>query len=346
MSSRNKGLACGGLFLLLTVAAFALLLRGQDPGQLWSALIQADPRWLAVGAGCMACYFCCEARNIRTGLSLFGSSASYPACLRYALTGFFFSSITPSASGGQPMQLLAMHQDGHPAAPGVLALLTEFFSFQLAGAVLAVGGFLLCRQELLALDKAVQLCFLVGAGLNLVVVLLLCTALFSPRLLPFLWGKLMIPAGKLFPRRAEGWAAWGRAQWADLRRCTHCYRTNKKKLAGMVAVSLLQLAACHSIPYWVYLAFGLENARLVGVIGMQAVLFLSVSSLPLPGAVGLSEGGFLLLYRSLFPPALISGAMILSRVLSFYLCLAVSGAALCASCLFRSSRKNAPASCE
>ena len=182
MSSRNKGLACGGLFLLLTVAAFALLLRGQDPGQLWSALIQADPRWLAVGAGCMACYFCCEARNIRTGLSLFGSSASYPACLRYALTGFFFSSITPSASGGQPMQLLAMHQDGHPAAPGVLALMTEFFSFQLAGTVLAVGGFLLCRQELLALDKAVQLCFLVGAGLNLVVVLLLCTALLSPPL--------------------------------------------------------------------------------------------------------------------------------------------------------------------
>ena len=185
-----------------------------------------------------------------------------------------------------------------------------------------------------------------GAGLNLVVVLLLCTALLSPRLLPFLWGKLMIPAGKLFPRRAEGWAAWGRAQWADLRRCTHCYLTNKKKLSGMVAVSLLQLAACHSIPYWVYLAFGLENASLVGVIGMQAVLFLSVSSLPLPGAVGLSEGGFLLLYRSLFPPALISGAMILSRVLSFYLCLAVSGAALCASCLFRSSGKNAPASCE
>lgn len=346
MGSRKKGLACGALFLLLTVLAFAFLLRGQDPAQLRAALAQADPRWLAAGAGCMACYFCWEARNIQTGLAMFGSAASYPSCLRYALTGFFFSSITPSASGGQPMQLMAMHQDGHPAAPGVLALLTEFFSFQLAGTILAVGGFFLCRQELLALDKAMQLCFLVGAGLNLAVVLLLCAALLSPRLLPFLWGRLMIPARRLFPRRAEGWDAWGQAQWADLRRCTHCYRSNKKRLAGMVAVSLLQLAACHSIPYWVCLAFGLESASLPGVIGMQAVLFLSVSSLPLPGSVGLSEGGFLLLYRSLFPHALLSGAMVLSRALSFYLCLAVSGAALCAASVLPSARKNVPVSCK
>ena len=33
-------------------------------------------------------------------------------------------------------------------------------------------------------------------------------------------------------------------------------------------------------------------------VGLQAVLFLSVSSLPLPGAVGLTEGGFLLLYQT------------------------------------------------
>ena len=61
------------------------------------------------------------------------------------------------------------------------------------------------------------------------------------------------------------------------------------------------------------------------MIALQAVLFLSVSSLPLPGAVGLSEGGFLLLYQTVFPAAVLPGAMLLSRSVSFYLFLLLIG---------------------
>lgn len=128
----KKGIACGGLFLALLGLTFYILLSDQDPGKLWTALGQAEWSWLAVGAACMMLFFCCEAKNIQTGLGLFGSPAPYASCLLYAITGFFFSSVTPSASGGQPMQLYAMYRDGHAPAPGALALLTDFFSFQLA----------------------------------------------------------------------------------------------------------------------------------------------------------------------------------------------------------------------
>ena len=52
---------------------------------------------------------------------------------------------------------------------------------------------------------------------------------------------------------------------------------------------------------------------------------LSVSSLPLPGAVGVTEGGFSVLFQGLFPSALLGCAMILSRLASFYVPLVVSG---------------------
>ena len=152
----------------------------------------------------MVVFFLCEAKNIQRGLSLFGSPAPYRSCLLYAVTGFFFSSVTPSASGGQPMQLYAMYRDGHSPAHGALALLLEFFSFQLAAVTLGVGGFLLHKSQLLAMPRGVLLCFLVGAVLNLVVVFLLAGAVISPRLLPALGRGLMVPASRFFPRRASG----------------------------------------------------------------------------------------------------------------------------------------------
>ena len=54
-------------------------------------------------------------------------------------------------------------------------------------------------------------------------------------------------------------------------------------------------------------------------VGVQAVLFISVSALPLPGSVGVSESGFLTLFKLLFPVTVLNEAMLLSRGVSFYL---------------------------
>lgn len=205
------------------------------------------------------------------------------------------------------------------------ALLTDFFSFQLAAVFWASVGFFLHHAQLIRLGNGVWLCFAFGAVLNLLVVVALCGAVFSPRALPTLWGWLMRPARRLFPQRAEGWRRWGEKQWKDLRQCTRCYRTHKRQLGKMFLTSLVQLAAYHSVPFWVYLAFGLQGQSFWAMVGLQGVLFLSVSSLPLPGAVGLTEGGFLLLYQTIFPGALLPSAMLLSRTVSFYFFLLLSG---------------------
>ena len=232
----KKGIACGGLFLALLGLTFYILLSDQDPGKLWTALGQAEWSWLAVGAACMMLFFCCEAKNIQTGLGLFGSPAPYASCLLYA-----------------------MYRDGHAPAPGALALLTDFFSFQLAAVFWASVGFFLHHAQLVRLGNGVWLCFAFGAALNLLVVLALCGAVFSPRALPTLWGWLMRPARRLFPHRAESWRRWGERQWKDLRQCTRCYRTHKRQLGKMFLTSLVQLAAYHSVPFWVYLAFGMQG---------------------------------------------------------------------------------------
>lgn len=329
------------LFPALVLVSLWLLLRGQDPGQLRAVLGRADPRWLCAGVAAMAVYFGLEGRNLRTALTVFGADAPYRDCLSYALIGFFFSSVTPSATGGQPMQLLAMHRRGIDPAPGALALLTEFFSFQIVAVLYGTAGAVLSWRLLGQLHSGLWLFFLLGALLDLAVLLALALAVRSPGLAPALWRRLRPLVRRLLPRRCGRIEAWGRAQWRDLRRCVGCYRGHGRRLASLLATDVLRFTAYHSVPFWVALALGVEGAALVPMLAVQAVLFLSVASLPLPGAVGASEGGFLLLYAAFFPQELLSGAMLLSRGVSFYLFLLIgalaSGAAAFSSPVARLS---------
>ncbi len=52
---------------------------------------------------------------------------------------------------------------------------------------------------------------------------------------------------------------------------------------------------------------------------MQAILYTTVSSLPLPGAIGVSETLFLKIFGITFGKNILSSAMLLYRFVSFYL---------------------------
>ena len=56
---------------------------------------------------------------------------------------------------------------------------------------------------------------------------------------------------------------------------------------------------------------------------MQSVLYTTVSGIPLPGSIGVSETLFLKLYGVAFGTALLSGAMLLYRFVSFYFYLVI-----------------------
>ena len=57
---------------------------------------------------------------------------------------------------------------------------------------------------------------------------------------------------------------------------------------------------------------------------MQAVLFATVSGIPSPGAVGVSEGGFIELFKKFYPKNQIASSMLLCRGINFYLFVLIS----------------------
>ena len=71
---------------------------------------------------------------------------------------------------------------------------------------------------------------------------------------------------------------------------------------------------------------------------MQAVLFATVSGIPSPGAVGVSEGGFMKLFKKFYPKDKVASSMLLCRGVNFYLFVIVSCVIVIISS-FRDKRK-------
>ena len=70
------------------------------------------------------------------------------SCIKYSFVGFFYSGITPSATGGQPMQLYYMQKEGHKVSDSSVVLMTVAVVYKLVLA-LRVAILLFYRTQLM-----------------------------------------------------------------------------------------------------------------------------------------------------------------------------------------------------
>ena len=348
------------VFLALAGLTVRFLHREYSLASVLSSIKEADPIWLLPGVGAMALFFVCEGANIGRSLRLAGHNISRIDEIRYAMAGFFFSSITPSASGGQPMQLYFMHKDRLPLSHSSLALLTELTSFQAAAATLALAGLVCQRGSVLAAGSGMGASAgastaagpgsglagfgagggggLAAAGGILTTAVLAAGILISAAALVFLLFMIFSPSAariaispvlwltdKINPQNAATVRTRLLRGICEYHRASAYITKNPRAMARIFFTSLLQLVAYFSITFCICRSLGITGIYWAEVTLCQAALYVAVSTLPLPGAVGVTEGGFAVIFASLIPPELMGVAIILSRLISFALPLLASG---------------------
>ena len=101
-------------------------------------------------------------------------------------------------------------------------------------------------------------------------------------------------------------------------------KSNLLLVLKTLLTTYVQYILYYSISYWVYCSFGLSEHSIFEIITMQSVLYATVSGIPSPGAVGVSEGGFIGIFSRVYSDTMINGAMLLSRGINFYLFVLIS----------------------
>ena len=324
---KKKSLWLGALFLLIlggaTVYVIYKELEGQD---IIGTLINANIWWVLAAILAMAVYAVCDGINISRCLKLDGYKISFAQMMKYSFAGFFFSSITPSSTGGQPGQLYFMAKDKLKVSHSAFTLLCALLSFQCAAVFLGVIGVICSHGEVFKLQGRFAYVFPIGFALNLAIIAFLICVLFTRRLAGFFIGiglwfiKLRgIKPGERFKFLRS---------FASYRKASALLKKNKSVFVKMLITSLVQLILFHSVTFFCAHAIGCSDLDWFTVLRTQASLFISVSSLPLPGAAGVTEYGYALFYSGLIRTGLMGSVMLLSRFCSFTLPLVWSGLGL------------------
>ncbi len=309
------------IFILLIILTFSLVLKDQDVSQIFSIVAKVKKQYILLAVVAMSIYILGEAVNITRILKELGEKSKFISNIRYTLIGFFFSAITPAASGGQPMEIYYMHKDDISVAHSTLALLMQLCSLQIVtitvGIASAVIHFDVLKSGLIYL-------LILGILLNSSALMLLIIAIFSKRLSKGLI-KFVVKLLKFFRiPNVEKKQEKLEKELESYQTSARYIKEHKILMLKTVLTTVVQMIAYYSVPYWVYLAFGLTEHGIFEILTLQAVLYATVSGIPSPGSVGVSEGGFLGIFRNTFPEAVISSAMLLTRVANFYLFIIIS----------------------
>ena len=321
-SKVKKTLLNIALFLLLIILTFWLILKDQNTEEIMLAVDKAKKQYLLIGMVAMTIFISCEAINVRRILKGLGEKTTFFKNLKYALIGFFFSAITPAATGGQPMEIYYMHKDGISVANSTLALLVQLMSLQIVNLSIGITS-VLFNYEVIN-NGGLVLLAIIGIILNSGALVLLIIGIFSRRLSKGLI-NIAVKILKFFRKKnIEELQEKMESELTKYQEDSEYIKKNKRVIIKSVLTTLVQMLVYYTVPFFVYKAYGLNEHSIIRIMSLQALLYTTVSGIPSPGSVGVSEGGFLGIFRNVFPETLINSAMILNRVINFYLLVTVS----------------------
>ncbi len=310
------------IFILLIILTFYIILKDQDITQIFNVLRDVKKQYILIAMICMCIYIICEAINIGRTLKALNEKSTFFRNIKYALIGFFFSSITPAASGGQPMQIYYMYKDKISVANSTLALLINLSSMQIVTISIALVSVIFNHEYL---NKTLIVFFIVGILLNLSALTLLLIAIFSKRILNKLINFVIKIMKKLKIKNIEQKQMKLEAELSKYQDSSNYIKNNKMVILKIIITTYIQFVAFYSVSYWVYCSFGLKQYNIIQIITIQSILYATVSGIPSPGAVGVTEGGFIEIFKKVIPSDIINSAMLLNRGISFYLLVIISG---------------------
>lgn len=318
MKSRKK-IIFNGVFLAVVFALTVYgVFHGEDLSSMMDAIHRADKRWLVPGIALVAFFIWGESIIIWYMMRSSGICLKKRTCFLFSSVGFFFSCITPSASGGQPMQIYYMKKEKISIPVSTVILMIVTITYKLVLVVIGVGIAIFGRGFLHKYLEGILPVFYLGLALNIFCVTFMTILVFHPLLAKAILVKGMKLLERLHLMKKKEGRLKKLEDSMDTYRDTAAYlKTHPRVIVNVIAITFVQRMAMFAVTWFVYKAFSLSGTGFWAVLFLQAVISVSVDMLPLPGGMGISETLFLTIFTPVFGTLLLPG-MVLSRGLGYY----------------------------
>jgi hypothetical protein len=241
------------------------------------------------------------------------------------MIGQYFNSLTPFATGGQPAQVVYLHKSGIDLGNATAIVTLKFFIYQ---TVLTIySAFVIFVSLPLFIAKIPLLVTMSFMGLAVHASMIIFTILFTYN--RTLTEKIIKSIFKFLKkiRIVKG----EESSMKQLEKALSTFhddagvlRKNPKLLIKTCGLIFLQLTAFFSIPFFICLSFNIPQ-NYFELFSAAVFVATIVSIVPLPGATGGAEGSFSLFFKDYIGNNFIITAIIVWRLVTYYLCIAFGG---------------------
>ena len=243
----------------------------------------------------------------------------------YSAADVYFSAITPSASGGQPASAYFMLKDGIAGTAVMAALLLNLIMYTLAILTIGLVDILIFPEVFLNFSIGCRVLIVAGglalAGLGIIFYLLLrkqalieSVGTFFVRILRMIHcGRLADKLEKKLEVSIEKYSSLVDVIFDGKRMLWKVYILNLLQRLSQIIVTLFSFAALHG-----------DLRKLPQLLATQIYVVMGSNCVPIPGGMGVTDYLMLKGYQQLMSREAAFQLEMLSRGLSFYVCIFVS----------------------
>ena len=284
-------------------------------------------------------YFICQGIYMKGILGTLNHKISLAKGTFYAIIEFFFSGITPSSTGGQPVQLIYMTRDEIPIRKSYITLMLNTIYFKVI--ILSLGIFTLIFNPSYIFNSALvyKVFFILGFIIDLILTIACFLLIFKTDLVKSMFIKLVdfFKKFKIFKKRMEKY---------DIDEVMDRYReevefikTHVPTVIFTFIITLVQRLCLFSLIYIIYRALGFNQYNYFDLLAIQVSVQIAMEAAPLPGGAGLSESMMHNLFVIIFASKLADVGMLLTRAFNFYIPLIATGGIILIEYLYRKIKK-------
>ncbi|WP_352418112.1 lysylphosphatidylglycerol synthase transmembrane domain-containing protein [Proteiniborus sp.] len=307
------------LGLLFSIGVFTYIILANGLDKIMKQLLMLDPYWIILAIFAMVIYWILEAKVLHMIASSLKAKIRFRDSFKVTMTGQFFNSITPFATGGQPAQAYELSKNGINLGVGSSILTGKFIVYQ---SVLTLYSFIILvfklgffKARLSNFTHLATIGFIVNTAVIVFLILLSSYMNFAHFIVVFLCKflekiRIIKDADKLVEKI--------QAQLKLFRDSFVNIRSNPLLILKTSLLTMLQLLSFFIIPYFIYRAFGLNGKFIGNMIAAEAFVVMITSFIPIPGASGGAEGSFYMFFSLFFGKSIIGIAVLIWRIITFY----------------------------
>lgn len=287
--------------------------------------------WLVLAALCMLINIFFQSLAQYRFLREVDNNYKFLSCFKLMVMGLFFNGITPFNSGGQPFQIYMLSKEKIKVSDSLNALIQNFITYQFALIIAGTIGLLLNKifdviPDTFLLKKVVIL----GYVINIIVIGLIIFFSRAKEVNTKLFSKIFkfIFHFKFIKNKEEKEVKFLK-YLEDFYNSTAIMKNNLKNTLLSFTFNFISLCFYYSVPIFIFYSLGqVGDLNFIESFVASSFTFLIGSFVPIPGATGGLEYGFVDFFKVFYSGALLSAGMLLWRLVTYYFSMFIGGITL------------------